>query len=331
MKAVQYHHYGPPEVLKLVEIDRPAPKENEVLIKVHATTVTVADSRLRGFNVPTAAWIPARLTMGLAGPKNTILGAEIAGEIAAVGQGVTRFQPGEQVFALSFPDFGGYVQYKCLPADGVIALKPANLTYEQAAALPVGARTALHYLRKANLQPGDKVLVYGASGSVGTYAVQLAKYFGAEVTGVCSTANLDLVKSLGADHVIDYTKQDFSAAGERYDMIFEAVDKSSFSACMSVLKENGIYINITVPLPRPEMLWAKITGRQTLILGENPRREADDLVFLTDLVEAGQLKPVVDRSYPLEQIVAAHRYVDQGHKKGNVTIRVAHNGHAHNT
>ena len=203
--------------------------------------------------------------------------------------------------------------------------KPSNLTYEESAALPVGARTALHYLRKANIRSGQKVLVYGASGSVGTYAVQLAKHFGAEVTGVCSTKNLEMVKSLGADKVIVYTVEDFSTKGETYDVIFEAVDKSSFAACMRVLKENGVYLNVTIPVPSMQMLWAKMTSGKKLVLGESLPETAVDLIFLKELVEAGKLKPVIDRCYPLEQIVEAHRYVDKGHKKGNVVITVAHN------
>ena len=201
----------------------------------------------------------------------------------------------------------------------------SNITYEEAAALPIGARTALHYLRKANIQPGQKVLVYGASGSVGTYALQLAKYFGAEVTGVYSTANLDLVKSLGADRVIDYTLEDFSTKGETYDVILEAVDKSSFSACMRVLKEDGLYLNVTVPVPSSQMLWTRMTSSKKLMLGENAPESAEDLIFLKELVEAGKLKAVIDRCYPLGQIAEAHKYVDKGHKKGNVVITVEHN------
>jgi NADPH:quinone reductase-like Zn-dependent oxidoreductase len=204
-------------------------------------------------------------------------------------------------------------------------MKPSNLTYEEAAALPIGARTALHYLRKANVQPGQKVLVYGASGSVGSYAVQLAKYFGAEVTGVCSTRNVELVKSLGADKVIDYTKEDFSNIDETYDVILVAVDKSSFPASMKALKKDGVYLNVTTPLPSIPMLWAKMTGSKKIMLGENPPESAEDLDFIKELVEAGKLRPVIDRSYPLEQIVEAHRYVDKGHKKGNVVITVSHN------
>jgi NADPH:quinone reductase-like Zn-dependent oxidoreductase len=322
MKAIVYTQYGAPDVLKLADIGKPEPKDHEILVKVHATTVTVADFRARSFTVPLTFWLPARMTLGLTKPKNAILGAELAGEIESVGKDVKRFKKGDQVIAATLKGFGAYAEYKRLPEDAAVIIKPSNITYEAAAALPIGARTALHYLRKANIQPGQKVLVYGASGSVGTYAVQLARYFGAEVTGVCSTANIELVKSLGADKVIDYTVEDFSNNGETYDVIFEAVDKSSFSACIKSLKVDGIYLNIAVPLPGPRMLWTKMTGSKRLMLGENPPEKAEDLTFIKDLVEAGKLRPVIDRCYPLEQIIEAHRYVDKGHKKGNVVITV---------
>jgi NADPH:quinone reductase-like Zn-dependent oxidoreductase len=325
MKAIVYTQYGPPEVLKPAEVEKPTPKDNEVLVKVYATTVTAADVRSRSFTVPPSFWLPARTALGFRRPKNAILGSELAGKIEAVGKDVKRFRKGDQVFAATLVGFGAYAEYRCLPEDAAVAIKPSNLSYEEAAALPIGARTALHYLRKADIQPGQKVLIYGASGSVGTYAVQLAKYFGAEVTGVCSTTNLALVKSLGAGKVIDYTAEDFSAEGESYDVVFEAVDKSSFAACMRVLKPGGIYINITVPLPGIRMLWTKVTSSKKLMLGENSPESAEALLFLSELVEAGKMKPVIDRVYPLEQIVEAHRYVDKGHKKGNVVITLGHN------
>lgn len=325
MKAVVYEKYGSPDVLEYQEVNKPAPKDNEVLIKVYATTVTVADFRSRSFTVPPAFWLPARITLGLRRPKKPILGVELAGEIESIGKDVKRFKKGDQVFAATLISYGAYAEYKCLPEDAAIAIKPSNLSYEEAAALPIGARTALHFLRKANIQPGQKVLVYGASGSVGTYAVQLAKYFGAEVTGVCSTSNLELVKALGADQVIDYTAEDFSNNGETYDVIFEAVDKSSFSACKKALKKDGIYLNVTSPLPDIQMLWTKMTSSKKLFLGENPPEKAEDLILLKELVESGQLKPFIDWCYPMEQIVEAHRYVDKGHKKGNVVITVGHN------
>ena len=322
MKAIVYHQYGAPDVLQLQTVEKPVPNGNEVLVKVHATTVTAADTRVRSFTVPRSIWLPARIALGVRKPKNKILGAELAGEIESVGKEVKRFKQGDLVFAATLPNFGAYAEYKCLPEDVAISLKPSNLTDEEAAALPIGGRAALHYLRKANIQSGQNVLVYGASGSVGSYAVQLAKYFGAEVTGVCSSSNLNLVKSLGADRVIDYTVEDFSTNGETYDVIFEAVDKSSFSACMRSLKPEGVYLNITAPLPGLRMLWAQMTSGKRLILGESIPEKPESLIFLKELVEAGKIKPVIDKVYPLEQVVEAHRYVDKGHKKGNVAINL---------
>jgi len=323
MKAVVYDKYGPPEVLQLKEVEKPVPKDNEVLVKIYGTTVTAGDYRARSFTVPPVFWLPARISLGFRKPKQAILGIELAGEIESVGKDVKRFKKGDQVFAATLIGFSAYAEYRCLPEDAAIAIKPSNLNYEEAAALPIGARTALHYLRKAKVQGGQKVMIYGASGSVGTYAVQLAKYFGAEVTGVCSTANLELVKSLGADKVIDYNVEDFSTKGETYDVVFEAVDKSSFLDCIKVLKKDGIYVNVTTPLPNLQMLWTKMRSGKRLILGENVPEKAEDLTFIKELVEVEKLKPVIDRIYPLEQIVEAHRYVDQGHKKGNVVITVA--------
>jgi NADPH:quinone reductase-like Zn-dependent oxidoreductase len=322
MKAIVFTRYGPPDNLALTEVEKPTPGANEVLIKAHATTVTVADVRVRGFRVPRSFWIPARITLGLTRPKRTILGAELAGEIKAVGADVKRFKVGDQVNAATLNSFGGYAEYKCLPEDMVIAKMPPDLSYEEAADIPIGARTALHYLRRAKIQPGQKVLVYGASGSVGTYAVQLAKYFGAEVTGVCSTANLALVHTLGANKVIDYTKEDFSSCGEVYDVVLEAVGKSSFSDCMRILRPGGFYLDVATPLPSASMLWTKLTTNKRLMLGENPAQSAEDLRFLNELAEAGKMKAVIDRRYTMDQIVDAHRYVDKGRKKGNVIIAI---------
>jgi NADPH:quinone reductase-like Zn-dependent oxidoreductase len=322
MKALIYTQYGPPEVLRLAEVDRPIPGDNEVLIRVRATTVSVADFRCRSFTVPRSYWIPARLALGILKPRRPILGGELAGEVEETGKDVTRFKKGDQVFAATILGPGAYAEYTCLPETGVIALKPTNMTYEEATAVPIGARAALHFLKKANIKSGQKVLVYGASGSVGTFAVQLAKYLGAEVTGVCSGSNLELVKSLGADTVIDYTREDFAAKGEAYDVIFVAVDKGSFPDCMKALKPGGIYLNVTTPVRTLRMRWAALTGGKRIVSGEHPSRGADDLIFLKTLIEEEALGSAIDRRYPLEQIVEAHRYVDQGHKKGNVVITV---------
>ena len=322
MKAIVYKQYGPPEVLHLAEVAKPIPQDDEVLIRVHATTVSAPDFRCRSFTVPRSFWIPARLVLGILKPKRPILGAELSGEIEETGRDVTRFKKGDQIFAATLTRFGAYAEYTCLPETGVIAPKPANMTYEEAAAVPIGARAALHFLKKASIRSGQKVLVYGASGSVGTFAVQLAKYYGAEVTGVCSGSNLELAKSLGADTAIDYTKENFAAEGEIYDVIFVAVDKGSFTDCMKALKPEGIYLNATTPVRTLRMRWTAMTSGKTIVTGEHPSETADDLVFLKGLIEEGALRSVIDRRYPLEQIVEAHRYVDQGHKKGNVVITI---------
>jgi NADPH:quinone reductase-like Zn-dependent oxidoreductase len=320
MRAIVYTRYGPPEVLRLAQVARPVPRDDEVLIRVHATTVSAPDFRCRSFTVPLSFWIPARLALGILKPRQPILGAELSGEIEETGKDVTRFKKGDRVFAATLMRFGGYAEYACLPETGVIATMPANMTYEEAAAVPIGARAALHFLKKANIKSGQKVLVYGASGSVGTFAVQLAKYYGADVTAVCSGSNLDLVKSLGADSALDYTKEDFAANGEVYDVIFVAVNKAAFTDCMKALKRNGIYLNATTPVRTLRMRWAALTSGKKIVTGEHPKEDADDLVFLKGLIEEGRLRSVIDRRYPFEQIVEAHRYVDQGHKKGSVAI-----------
>ncbi|MFF2755200.1 NAD(P)-dependent alcohol dehydrogenase [Psychrobacillus sp. NPDC058041] len=325
MKAIVYTRYGPPDVLELKQLEKPIPKENEILVKVKATTVTVADIRTRSFTVPPAFWLPARITLGLRRPKKEILGMELAGEVELVGKSVKKFNPGDQIFASSLAGFGAYAEYKCLEEDGPVAIKPCNITYGEAAAIPIGARTALYFLRKAGIKSGQSILVYGASGSVGSYAVQIAKHFGANVTGVCSYNNLELVKSLGADKVIDYTAEDFSSTDETYDIIFEAVNKSSFSACMKLLKNNGTYINVTEPLPSVQMLWTKLTSSKKLLLSRNSPETSEALNFLKELVEMGKIRAVIDRYYSFDEIVEAHRYVEKGHKRGNVVINVEHN------
>ncbi len=308
MKAIVASKYGGPEVLQLKEVQKPTPKANEILIKVHATTVTAGDFRMRSFTVPPMFWIPARIALGLTKPKQPIYGMELAGEVESVGKDVSMFKVGDQVFASTLTEnFGGYAEYKCLPEKAMVAIKPANISFEEAAALPIGATTALRLLRKGNTLTsvhGQKVLIYGASGSVGTYAVQLAKYFGAEVTGVCSTANLDMVKSLGADHVIDYTKEDFSSSKAQYDVIFDTLAKFQKSQYSKVLAPNGNFVTM-----------AKLDTKESM----------ENLVFIKELIEAGEIKAFIDRCYPLEEMVEAHRYVDSGRKKGNVVITVEHN------
>jgi len=318
MKAIVYEQYGSPVVLKLKDVEAPLPKDNEVLIKVHATAVNSGDVRLRK-----ADPFAVRFMFGLMRPKIPILGVVLAGEIVTVGKNVKLFKAGDQVYGKTGMGFGAYAEYKCLPEDAVLAIKPANLSYEEAAAIPFGGTTALHFLRKGNISSGQKVLIYGASGAVGTTAVQLAKYFGTEVTAVCSTGNVPMMNSLGADKVIDYTKEDFSKNGETFDIILDTVGKSPFGGSVRSLKKNGKYLRVVHMALGPVLkgIWISMTTGKKVIGGQI-KETADDLVFLNDLIESGKLKPVIDKTYPLEQIVDAHTYVEKGHKKGNVVITV---------
>jgi len=309
MKAIICTKYGSPDVLQIQEINKPIPKPNEILVKIHATTVHIGDTKIRSLK-PGLGYFKdilfkplMRIIIGFTGPRKKILGMELSGEIEAVGKAVKLFNAGDQVFASTGMKFGAYAEYICLSEDGVIAIKPKNISYEEAAAIPNGGITALLILKKAKLQQGQKVLIYGASGSIGTFSVQIAKHFGADVTGVCSTANMELVKSIGADAVIDYTKTDFTQNGESYDIVFDAVGKVTPEQIKIIKKNGGIYLNV-------------LTDTDSLKL------KTKDLEYIKKLVEAGELKPVIDRKYTLEQIVEAHRYVDKGHKKGNVIITV---------
>lgn len=319
MKAIVYKKYGPPEVLKLLEVEKPIPGDNEVLIRIYATTVTSGDSRMRR-----ADPFLARLFNGLFVPKKvTILGNELAGKIEAVGKNVRMFKPGDEVFGQAGMSLGTNAEYICLPEDGSLAIKPANITFEEAASIPFGGSTSLHFLRKGHITKGQKVLIYGASGSLGTAAIQLAKYFGAEVTGICSTANLNLVRSLGADQVIDYTREDFTGNGKTYDIIFDTVGTSPFSGCIKSLNKEGVYLRAVHMTLSPVVrgLLTSLSGGRKVIGGIATERK-ENIVFLKELIETGKFKPVIDKVYPFEQAAEAHRHVDTGHKKGNVVLTV---------
>jgi len=321
MKAIVWTKYGPPDVLQLKEVEKPTPKDNEVLIRIYATTVLAGDCELRSLKFSLLMRALMRLGFGLRKPKRvTILGGDLAGEIESVGKDVKLFKKGDQVFGMTGPKLGAHAEYICLPEEGLLVIKPANMTYEEAAAVPVGGLNALHFLRKGNIQSGQKVLINGAGGSIGTFAVQLAKSFGAEVTGVDSTRKMDMLRSIGADQVIDYTQEDFTKSGETYDVIFDVVGKSSFSGCISSLNKNGFYV-----LANPKLslyirrLWTSMKSSKKVITGIASYK-TEDLIFFKDLIEAGKIKSVIDRRYPLEQIPEAHRYVETGQKIGNVVI-----------
>ena len=336
MKAIIYTEFGPPEVLHLAEAPKPAPKENEVLIRVHATPVSYGDLTARNFknitarefNMPLPLLLPMRLVFGTSRPKINILGSEFAGEIEATGKAVTRFKAGDPVMGYLGQRMGAYAEYLCMPEDGLLALKPANMSYAEAACIPYGAIIATSLLRKGNLHSGQKVLINGASGGIGSAAVQLAKHYGAEVTGVCGAARLEYVKSLGADRVIDYTREDFTKDGQSYDLIFDVLGRSSFARCKNSLKPDGIYLLASFKMKALfQMLWTKMVGGKKVICmlaSEKP----EDLVFVKELVEAGKYKTLVDKCYPMEQAAEAHRYAESGLKKGPVVILVDDNNNS---
>jgi NADPH:quinone reductase-like Zn-dependent oxidoreductase len=322
MKAIVHTKYGPPDELQLKEVQKPVPKENEVLIKIHATTVTTTDCNARNFTfVPKSFMFFARLVFGFKKPKINILGIDLAGEIEAVGKDVKLFKKGDQVFGSPGTKFGAHAEYVCVPEEGALAIKPASMSWEEAAAISLAGNTALFFIRDlAKIHAGQKILIHGASGAIGTYAVQLAKYYGAEVTGVCSATNAEMVKSLGADKVIDYTKEDFTKTDERYDFVFDVVGKTTFLQCKDILKQKGIYLENNLELKDILiMMWRSLVGGKK-IKGGVSIESAENLNFFIELIESGKLKPVIDRTFPLEKTAEAFRYVELGHKKGNVII-----------
>ena len=324
MKAIVHTKYGPPDELQVMEVEKPVPADNEVLIKIHATTVTTTDCNARNFTfVPESFMFFARLMFGFKKPRIKILGIDLAGEIEAIGKNVKLFKPGDHVFGSPGTKFGGHAEYCCVPENGALAIKPANLSWEEAAAISLAGNTALFFIRDlAKIQPGQTILIHGASGAIGTYAVQLAKYYGAVVTGVCSATNAEMVKSLGANKVIDYAKEDFTKSDERYDFVFDVVGKTTFSQCKGILKPKGIYLENMMEIKDfLKVLWTSITSGKKIKGGVSSER-AENLNFFNELIESGKLKPIIDRSYPLERTAEAFRYVEQGHKKGNVIISI---------
>ncbi|MCU0847548.1 MAG: NAD(P)-dependent alcohol dehydrogenase [Spirochaetes bacterium] len=330
MKAIVYTEYGAPEVLQIKEAEKPVPRKNEVLVRVYATSVNYGDILARNFrevssrkfNMLGLFWFFAKIYFGLRRPKITVLGSEFSGEIESTGKDVKSFKPGDSVFGYLGQNMGAYAEYLCVPEKGVLAIKPVNMSYEEAAIVPYGAIMALSLLKKADIRPGQKVLINGASGGIGSAAVQISKYFGAEVTGVCGTPRLDYVKSLGADRVIDYTKEDFTLSGVTYDLIFDILGKSSFSQCRNSLTANGRYLLASFKMKQLfQMLWTSMTGKKKVICAIAPG-SVEDLVSVKELIEAGKIKTMIDRRFPLAQAAEAHRYAETGRKKGNVVITV---------
>ena len=329
MKAIIWTKYGSPDWLRLQEIEKPVPEDNEILVKIHATTVTAGDCEMRRLELPLMFSLPMRIYAGFKAPTRIpILGQELAGEVEAVGNNVTLYKPGDQVFGTTGFGFGAYAEYICLPekpdnVHGTLAFKPTNLTFEEAAAVPIAGLEALFFLRKANIQPGEKVLIIGAGGSIGTYAIQLANYFGAEVTGVDSTKKVDMIRSIGSNHVIDYTKGDYTRNGEAFDLIIDVVGRCGVSRRLKLLKPGKYYFLAFAGLSHIFLSrWVSITSRKKLTI-ESSSQKKEDLVFLKELIEAGYLKPIIDGRYSLEQTAEAHRYVESGGKKGNVVITVS--------
>lgn len=322
MKAVIYKEYGPPDVLKLADVNRPEPKSDEILIRVHAATVTSGDARLRALNVPAGFKTIARLAFGIRRPRKPILGSELAGEIVSVGRDVTNFKPGDEVFAMNSMTMGGYAEYKALHHKAAIAIKPSNLSYEEAAALSFGGTTAIYFLNKAKVKAGDKLLIIGASGGVGTATVQLAKQYGAEVTGVCSTSNVELVRSLGADYVIDYTKEDFALHGVKYDIIMDTVGTYGFPICKNSLRDGGRFLMVAGDIKQYAQIPRVHFMSNKKVIGGTAGERTEDLRRLAELAERGQYKTVIDKIFPLSEAAEAHRYVDTGRKRGNVVLKV---------
>lgn len=333
MKAIKYTEYGSPDVLQLVEIEKPVPADNEVLIRVHAAHINFGDITARKFNqlspdefhMPSPLLFIAKFIFGFTKPKITILGSEFSGKVESVGNDVTGFKAGDEVFGYRGPAMGANAEYLVVSEDSMLVTKPSNMTYEEASTIPYGALTALTLLRRVDIQPGQKVLINGASGSIGSHALQLAKYYGAEVTAVCGTQRVELVKALGADKVIDYTKEDFTTNGETYDVIFDVLGKSDFSQSKDSLTENGIHFYASFKMRQVfQMLWTSLTASKQRVICALSNETIDDLVFIKERIEAGDIKTVIDRCYPLEEIAEAHRYIENGQKTGNIVITIAH-------